>query len=47
METNSRFKQPSSVVTATIELETNPLQLASEYTPSKLRSVEYFKRNRS
>jgi penicillin-binding protein 1A len=44
METNSRFKKPSSVVTATIELETNPLQLASEYTPSKLRSVEYFKK---
>ncbi len=44
MENNSRFKQPSSVVTATIELETNPLQLASEYTPSKLRSVEYFRK---
>ncbi|MDD4187182.1 MAG: transglycosylase domain-containing protein [Bacilli bacterium] len=44
LETNSRFKQPSSVVTATIELETNPLKLASEYTPAKLKSVEYFRK---
>lgn len=40
---NSRFKQPSTVTTATVELETNPIQLASEYTPSNLKSVEYFK----
>ena len=44
LETNSRFKKPSSVVTATIELETNPLQLASEYTPANLKSVEYFRK---
>lgn len=44
MKTNSRFQKPSSVVSATIELETNPLQLASEYTPSNLKSVEYFKK---
>lgn len=40
---NSKFKQPSTVTTATVELETNPLQLASDYTPSNLKSVEYFK----
>lgn len=41
---NKRFKQPDSVVSATIELETNPISLASEYTPSELTSVEYFKK---
>ena len=43
-EKNSRFEKPSSVVTATIELETIPLQLASEFTPDDLKSVEYFKK---
>ena len=42
-ESGHTFKKPSSVVTATIELETIPLQLASDYTPSNLRSTEYFK----
>ena len=42
-KTNSRFEQPSGVVEATIELGTYPLQLASEYTPSSLRSTELFK----
>lgn len=41
--TNKIFNKPASVVTATIELETNPIQLASEYTPDNLKSVEYFK----
>ena len=41
--TNKIFTKPASVVTATIELETNPIQLASEYTPDNLKSVEYFK----
>lgn len=41
--TNKTFNKPSSVVTATIELETNPVQLASDYTPDNLKSVEYFK----
>lgn len=41
--TNKIFTKPASVVTATIELETNPIQLASEYTPENLKSVEYFK----
>ena len=41
---NSKFKKPSSVVSATVELETFPAQLASEYTPSELKSTEYFKK---
>ncbi len=45
MEKNSRFKMPSSVVTAEIELGTDPLMLASEYTPANLRSNEYFKKD--
>ena len=43
-EKNSRWSQPSSVVTAEIELGTDPLQLASEFTPESLRSTEYFKK---
>lgn len=43
-EKNSRFKMPSSVVSATIELQTNPLQLASEFTPNELKSVELFRK---
>lgn len=42
-KTGSKFEQPSGVVSATIELGTYPLQLASEYTPSNLRSTELFK----
>ncbi len=42
-KTNSRFEQPSGVVERTIELGTYPLQLASEYTPSNLKSTELFK----
>lgn len=42
-KTGSRFEQPSGVVSATIELGTYPLQLASEFTPSSLRSTELFK----
>lgn len=45
LEKNSRFEMPSSVVTAEIELGTDPLMLASEYTPAKLRSTEYFKKD--
>lgn len=41
---NSRFKQPNGITTATIELETDPLELASDYTPDNLKSVEYFKK---
>ena len=42
-KTGSRFEQPSGVVSKTIELGTYPLQLASEYTPSNLKSTELFK----
>ena len=42
-ESGYTWKKPSSVVTAKIELETIPLALASDYTPEKLTSVEYFK----
>lgn len=41
---NSRFKEPNGITTATIELETDPLELASDYTPDNLKSVEYFKK---
>ena len=44
LEPNSRWTQPSSVVTADVELETIPLELASDATPSNLRSTEYFKK---
>ena len=41
--TNSTWEKPSTVVQATIELETIPLALASDYTPDNLKSTEYFK----
>ncbi|CAM5181716.1 peptidoglycan glycosyltransferase OS=Ureibacillus acetophenoni OX=614649 GN=SAMN05877842_103293 PE=4 SV=1 [Ureibacillus acetophenoni] len=37
-----RFSKPSSVVEATIEVGTDPLKLASEYTPDELKSTELF-----
>ena len=43
-EPNSRWTQPKGVVAVDIELETNPVMLASEYTPDYLRSTEYFKK---
>lgn len=39
-----RFEKPSSVVEATIEVGTNPLKLASEFTPAELRRTELFVR---
>ncbi len=39
-----RFQQPESVVEATIEVGTEPLQLASDYTPSDQKSTELFVR---
>ena len=39
-----RFKKPSSVVEATVEVGTSPLKLASEFTPSELRQTELFVR---
>lgn len=44
MKKNSRFKRPSGVTTVEIELETDPVQLASEFTPKELRSSEVFKK---
>ena len=38
----SQFKKPSSVVEATIEVGTNPVRLASEFTPSNLKRTELF-----
>ena len=38
------FKKPSTVVEATIEVGSNPLRLASNYTPSELRQTELFVR---
>ena len=40
--TPSQFKKPNSVVEATIEVGTNPVQLASEFTPSNLKRTELF-----
>lgn len=44
MKKNSRFKRPSGVTTAEIEIGTDPIELASEDTPKDLRSKEYFKK---
>lgn len=41
---NSRWKQPKGVVAVDIEYGTNPVQLASNYTPDNLRSTEYFRK---
>ncbi|WP_332648786.1 PBP1A family penicillin-binding protein [Lysinibacillus sp. 54212] len=41
---NTKFTQPNSVVSATIELGTSPLKLASEYTPNELKATELFVR---
>lgn len=38
----ARFTQPSSVVSATVEVGTSPLKLASEFTPENLRMTELF-----
>ena len=37
------FKKPASVKTATVELGTSPLQLASDFTPQDLKEQAYFK----
>lgn len=44
MKKNSRWTKPDGVITVDIELETNPVQLASENTPDNLRSTEYYKK---
>ncbi|MFP3917398.1 PBP1A family penicillin-binding protein [Lysinibacillus telephonicus] len=40
----ANFTKPNSVVEATIEVGTNPLKLASEFTPNELRRTELFVR---
>lgn len=43
LKKNSRFSKPSSVVKATYEFGTYPMQLASENTPSDLKKTALFK----
>lgn len=43
-EKNSRFKKPDGITSVTVELETDPIQLASPYTPDDLKSTEYYKK---
>jgi len=44
LNTGASFKKPTTVVSAEIELETDPLELASEGTPEDLRKTVYFKK---
>ena len=41
---NEKFKKPSSVVSASVELETFPAQSPSAYTPGDMIVTEYFKK---
>ncbi|MEK4485452.1 PBP1A family penicillin-binding protein [Psychrobacillus sp. FSL H8-0484] len=41
-KSTERFSKPNSVVEATIEKGTSPLQLASEFTPDELKATELF-----
>lgn len=43
-KTGSKFTKPSGVESAKYELETNPAELPSEYTPANLISTELFKK---
>lgn len=43
-KTTKTWEMPSSVVSATVEKETWPAQLPSEYTPSDMIVTEYFKK---
>ncbi|MDD3186940.1 MAG: transglycosylase domain-containing protein [Bacilli bacterium] len=40
---SDRFTQPSNVISVTIEKESNPAQLPSEFTPSSMKITELFK----
>ncbi len=40
---NSKFDRPSGVTSVTLEKDTYPTKLASEYTPSSLKVTEYYK----
>ena len=44
LKSGSYWTKPTTVVTAEIELQTDPLELASPATPEDLRSIEYFKK---
>ena len=43
-KTTKKWEMPSSVVAVTIEKETWPVKLASEYTPDNMKITEYFKK---
>ena len=43
-KTTKKWSMPSSVVKVTVEKETWPAQLASEYTPKNMKITEYFKK---
>ncbi|MGM9881888.1 MAG: transglycosylase domain-containing protein [Bacilli bacterium] len=43
-KTTKKWEMPSSVVSVTIEKETWPAKLASEYTPDNMKITEYFKK---
>ena len=43
-KTTKKWEMPSSVVAVTVEKETWPAQLASEYTPDSMKITEYFKK---
>ncbi len=43
-KTTKTWSMPSSVVAVTVEKETWPAQLASEYTPDDMKVTEYFKK---
>lgn len=42
--TTKKWEMPSSVVAVTVEKETWPAQLPSEYTPNNMKITEYFKK---
>ena len=44
LNTGASFKKPTTVVSAEIELGTDPLELASDATPEDLRKTVYFKK---
>ncbi len=43
-KTGSDFEKPSSIVSATVEKETEPLKLASDYTPDDMKVTGYFRK---
>lgn len=44
LEKNAKFTKPNGVTTVAIELGTDPVQLASDYTPDDLKSNEVYKK---